>query len=97
MNTDGDNGAMDQRPLFNSERRTQIRMFEDDYWNSRTPNRSTGQTAISRARVHTLHQGGAITHEARLGKFVVRADESSPMGAGSAPSPWQYLVAAVGF
>ncbi len=47
-----------------------------------------------RAVVRILHD---YKKEARVGAFTFTSDEHAPAGEGSAPTPLQYFVAAVGF
>lgn len=49
---------------------------------------------VARATVRVVED---FKHEATIGAFTLRSDESPPMGEGSAPTPLQYFVAAVGF
>ena len=49
---------------------------------------------VARAKVRLLQD---YLKEAQLGKFALRSDEHEPVGGGTAPTPLQYFVAAVGF
>ncbi len=49
---------------------------------------------VTRAVVRILHD---YKKEARVGAFTFTSDEHAPAGEGSAPTPLQYFVAAVGF
>ena len=48
---------------------------------------------VTRAVVRIVHN---YEKEARVGQFTFSSDEHAPVGEGSAPSPLQYFVAAVG-
>ena len=54
-----------------------------------------GHTLTTRATIHLV---GDQLKEARIGEYTIRCDEAkSRRGGGTAPSPLQYFVAAVGF
>ena len=54
-----------------------------------------GHTLTTRAKIHLVEDQ---LKEARIGEYTIRCDEAkSRRGGGTAPSPLQYFVAAVGF
>ena len=54
-----------------------------------------GHTLVQRARIRLV---GDQLKEARVGEFTIMCDEAkSRQGGGTAPSPLQYFVAAIGF
>lgn len=48
---------------------------------------------VSRAKVRIVRD---MLKEAQLGQFTIRSDEHAPFGGGTAPTPLQYFVAAIG-
>jgi hypothetical protein len=52
-----------------------------------------GTRLVTRAKVRIVRD---MLKEAQVGAFTFQSDEHAPFGEGSAPSPLQYFVAAVG-
>jgi hypothetical protein len=54
-----------------------------------------GRTLVQRARIRLLEDQ---LKEARVGEYTIVCDEArSRRGGGTAPSPLQYFIAAIGF
>ncbi len=82
--------AREERPLIDYERNRQ-QHEERQRELARDPKRAK---IVTRAKVRLIHD---YLKEAQVGPFTVRSDEHAPVGEGSAPSPLQYFVVAVGF
>lgn len=78
-----------QRPLIDRERNRRIHLERRAEFAAH-PERAK---ILQRAEVRIVHD---YLKEARCASFTFTSDEHAPLGEGSAPSPLQYFVAAVG-